>query len=66
MVQLVDRCEQLIAKSEQLVEQSNPADAAEMCQLVEQLRTAIARRAQVDMEGVVAQLEDILFYLQDA
>jgi molecular chaperone DnaK len=66
MVQLIDRCEQLIAKSEQLVEQSNPADAAEMRQLVERLRAAVARRSQADMEGVIAPLEDLVFYLQDA
>ena len=66
MVELIDRCQQLIAKSEKLVEQSNPTDAAEMRQLVERLRAAIARRSQTDMASVVAQLEDLVFYLQDA
>ena len=66
MFELIDRCEQLIAKSEQLVEQSNPADAAEMRQFVEQLRTAIAQRSQADIGAVVAELEDLVFYLQDA
>ena len=55
MAQLVDRCEQLIAKSEQLAEQSNPADAAEMRQLVEQLRAAMAGRSQADMESAAAR-----------
>ena len=66
MAQLIDRCEQLIAKSEQLVGQSNPADAAEMRQLVKQMREAMARRSQADMEGIISQLEDLVFYLQDA
>jgi len=66
MVQLLDRCEQAIAKSEQLVGQSNPTDAAEMRQLVDQIREAMARRSQADMEGIVSQLEDLVFYLQDA
>jgi ElaB/YqjD/DUF883 family membrane-anchored ribosome-binding protein len=66
MAQLIDRCEQLIAKSEQLAEQSNPADASEMRQLVRQIREAIARHSQADMERFVPQLEDLVFYLQDA
>ncbi|MHB1034980.1 MAG: Hsp70 family protein [Pirellulales bacterium] len=63
---LVDRCQQLIAKGEQLAGQSNPEDAAEMRQLVERLRGAIATRSQTGMETAVAQLEDLVFYLQDA
>ena len=66
MVQLINRCEELIAKSEGLVQHSNPADAAEMRQLVEHLRGAILRRSQADMQSAVAPLEDLVFYLQDA
>ncbi|MGA2032284.1 MAG: Hsp70 family protein [Thermoguttaceae bacterium] len=66
MAQLIDRCEELIAKSGKLVEQSNPADAAEMRQLVEQLRAAMTVRLQADMEDAAAKLEDLVFYLQDA
>jgi len=66
MSQLAERCERLIAKSRQLAEQSNPADAAEMRQLVERLRAAMAGRSQPDIEAVAAQLEDLVFYLQDA
>jgi molecular chaperone DnaK len=63
---LVARCRQLIAKSQQLAGASNAADAAEMAALAEQLRAAIARNSQPDMESVAARLEDIVFYLQDA
>ena len=66
MVSLIDRCEQLIAKSGKLAEQSNPADAEEMRQLVEQLRAAMTGRSQTDMETTAAKLEDLVFYLQDA
>ena len=65
-VQLIEHCQQLIAKSEQLVEQSNPTDVAEMRQLVEHLREAISRCSQADMNSAVAQLEDLVFYIQDA
>ncbi len=64
--QLVERCERLIVKSQQLGQGSNPADAAEMQQLVAQLRAAMAQRSQTEMEGLAVQLEDLVFYLQDA
>ncbi len=63
---LIDRCEQLLAKSGKLAGQSNPADAAEMSQLAEQLRAAIASGSQAGMEAAAAKLEDLVFYLQDA
>jgi len=66
MVQLIERCEQLIAKSQSLAGESSPDDAEEMGQLVEQLRAAIGRRSQAEMERTAAQLEDIVFYLEDA
>ena len=66
MAQLMDRCERLIARSQQLGQGSNPADAEEMQQLVEQLRAAMAQRSQAEMERLAARLEDLVFYLQDA
>jgi molecular chaperone DnaK len=66
MAQLIDRCQQLIAKSGKLAEQSNPADAAEMLQLVDQLRAAMTGRSRADVEDAAAKLEDLAFYLQDA
>ena len=66
MAQLIDRYEQLIAKSQRLRETSNPTDVEEMQRLVEKLRAAVARRSQAEMEGIAAELEDLVFYLQDA
>jgi molecular chaperone DnaK len=66
MAELIERCQALIAKSEQIGPQSNPADAAEMRQLAEQLQAAIARRSQTEMDTAAARLEDLVFYLQDA
>jgi molecular chaperone DnaK len=66
MVQLIDRCQRLIAKSGQLAERSNPADAAEVQSLAEQLRAAVERRSQAEMEAAAATLDDLVFYLQDA
>ena len=66
MAELTGRCEALIAKSEKLAESSNPTDAAEMRQLAQRLRTAMAQQSQAEIESVAAQLEDLAFYLQDA
>ncbi len=66
MAQLMDRCQRLIATSQQLALQASPADAEDMRRLVEQLRAAIARQSQAEMEGIAAQLDDLVFYLQDA
>jgi len=66
MAQLVDRCQRLIVKSQELKQQSNPADVEEMQRLVEQLSAAMMQRSQTEMEGIAAQLEDLVFYLQDA
>ena len=37
-----------------------------MRRLVEQLGAAMTQRSQAEMEDVAAQLEDLVFYLQDA
>lgn len=63
---LVARSEQLIAKSRQLAEEANPADAVEMRDLADRLAAAVAARSQAEMEATAAQLDDIIFYLQDA
>jgi molecular chaperone DnaK len=66
MADLIERCQRLIAKSQPCAAQANPADAEEMQHLVERLRKAIAGRSQTDMQDIVGQLEDLVFYLQDA
>ena len=66
MSELVDRCQRLIAKGENLAEQTNPTDAAEMRRLVAEVRRAIDRRSQGDMERGLTQLEDLVFYVEDA
>ena len=66
MAELTGRCEALIAKSEKLAESSNPTDAAEMRQLAQRLRTAMAHNPRPRSSRVAAQLEDLAFYLQDA
>ena len=64
--ELIERCERLIAKSLPLAAQSNPTDAEALRQLVGRLRAAMSRRSQTEMEGTAAELEDLVFYLQDA
>ena len=66
MARLIDRCEELIVKSGQLAGRSSPADAAEVQSLTERLRAAIASRSQAEMAAAAAELDDLVFYLQDA
>jgi molecular chaperone DnaK len=66
LAQLFARCEQLIAKSQELAEKSHPADAAEMQQIVAQLRGAMGRRSQAEIAAATEKLEELVFYLQDA
>jgi hypothetical protein len=66
MSELMDRCERLMAKGEKLAGQTNPTDAAEMRRLVAEVRQAAERRRQDDLERGLAQLEDLVFYVEDA
>jgi len=66
MARLMERCEQLIAKSGRLVPQASPADAQQIERTVAELRRAMAAGSQADIERPAAELEDLVFYLQDA
>jgi molecular chaperone DnaK len=66
MTQLMERCRQLIAKSGQLAGQAAAADAAQIERTIERLQAAISERSQADMQSAAAELEDLVFYLQDA
>jgi len=62
----VSQYEELIAKSQQLAPDANPEDAEEIRSLVGRLREAVAEGSQTKIERTRAELEDIIFYLQDA
>ena len=66
MSELLDRCQGLLAKGERLAGQTNPTDAAELRRLAAEVRQAVDRRSQGDIESTLAQFEDLVFYVEDA
>ena len=57
---------ELIAKAEQIAPGANPEDAEEMLELAGKLQAAIAELRQAEIEEILPELEDLVFYLQDA
>lgn len=55
----------LLAKSDSLARDANPEDAAEMQRLAAALREAIASRSLAEIERIVPEVEDLVFYLAD-
>jgi molecular chaperone DnaK len=63
---IVAAAQQLISKADDAARQASPEDAAEIANLVSQLKGAIGQRQVAAIQAVAAQLEDLVFYLQDA
>ncbi|MHB8899008.1 MAG: Hsp70 family protein [Thermoguttaceae bacterium] len=62
----IGRANQLLVKAERLLADANERDAAEMRDLMQRLRQAIEVRALGDMADVGAELDEMVFYMQDA
>lgn len=56
---------ELIAKAERIMPDANAEDAAELNALLTDLRAAVASRAGDDVRRITAEVEDIVFYLED-
>ncbi|MEI6539199.1 MAG: heat-shock protein Hsp70, partial [Planctomycetota bacterium] len=63
---LMDEAHEVIARSEPLVESAAPEDAEELRELLTRLRFAVKRRSGTEMKETLSDLEDLVFYLQDA
>ena len=55
----------LVAKAERLLPDANPEDASELKAMLIDLDAALARRSVEDIRRVLAEVEDLLFYLED-
>jgi len=62
----IDAANLQIAKAGQLEGSASREDAAEMGGLVQDLQAAIARQLLEDIRRVIAELEDLIFYLNDS
>ena len=54
----------LIEKAEQLMETANPEDKEDLVNLIEAVQDAIASKDTESMERVVAELKDLIYYLE--
>jgi molecular chaperone DnaK len=55
----------LIAQAQRFAPTASPEDQQEIQRLVEQLQAAVAARSLAEIHPIIAQLEDLVFYLQD-
>jgi molecular chaperone DnaK len=55
----------LIARASRVLPGANPEDVAELQALLEDLRSAIERRSAQEIERIAAEVEDLVFYLED-
>ena len=62
----VETARKLIAKAESLLPGANPEDASELRALLTDLRSAIDRRSEEGIQATSREIEDIVFYLEDA
>jgi molecular chaperone DnaK len=64
--QAIESAVALIAKAERVRPSANEEDATELGALTAELRGAIGRRSEDDIRAAMRQLEDLVFYLEDA
>ncbi|HMB04479.1 MAG TPA: Hsp70 family protein, partial [Isosphaeraceae bacterium] len=63
--QAIRSAHDLIAKAENVLPRANPEDAAELGALLTDLRSAVAHRSEDEIRRVTAEVEDLVFYLED-
>ncbi|HMB03209.1 MAG TPA: Hsp70 family protein, partial [Isosphaeraceae bacterium] len=63
--QAIQSAHDLIAKAEQVLPRANSEDAAELEALLTDLRSAVAHRSEDEIRRVTAEVEDLVFYLED-
>ena len=63
---VLNRANETIRLAEPLVEQAAEEDADELRGIIERLRSAVSQQATDEIEGILTEAEDLIFYLQDA
>ncbi|CAN5784180.1 molecular chaperone DnaK [soil metagenome] len=63
--QAISAAETLITRAERTLDKANPEDAAELRAMVDDLRSAVARRSEEEIPKITAEVEDLVFYLED-
>mgnify|MGYP002631631277 CR=1 FL=1 len=63
---VLNRANETIRMAEPLLEQAADEDADELRSMIERLRSAVSRQAMDEIDGILTEAEDLIFYLQDA
>ena len=63
---LMEEAHEMIVRSEPLVENAAPEDAEELRELLTRLKSAVQRKSGAELKETLSDLEDLVFYLQDA
>jgi molecular chaperone DnaK len=66
LLEAIETANTLIAKSTQIEASASKEDAAEMKGLIQDLRVAVSRNSLDDIHRITSELEDLVFYLNDA
>ncbi len=66
LAQAIAKADELLAKAGGLAADANEQDAEEMRGMLSRLHEAIRARAPDDIQNACAELDDLVFYLQDA
>lgn len=63
---VLKEADSLIAKAERLLPDANPEDASELSALLVDLKAAVDRGSEDDVRNISTEVENIVFYLEDA
>lgn len=66
MLAMIDRCNTALRTAKPLKDSATEEDVEELKELAARLQSAMESRSTDDMEQVLPQIEDLIFYLQDA
>ena len=55
----------LVEKGERVMAGANPEDASELSAMLADLKSAVDRRSEAEIRGVMAEVEDLVFYLEE-
>ena len=56
----------LMAKAEAVLPKANAEDAAELQAMLSDLRNAIDNQSEAEIRSAMQEIEDLVFYLEDA
>ena len=63
--QAIQAAQALIAKAERVLTGANPEDAADLRALLVDLHSSLESRSEETIQRVMAEVEDLMFYLED-